>query len=127
MTYALGGEDLAAVDAPLGLPLPERRAGARGAVDEAAAVRCAEGEVEEEEAAALREEGAGRSAAKDGLSWGAGEGAMATAVLMVMVVILVSWEGTEMGIWVFRACTAKASKVFQTFDGGLERARRLSR
>lgn len=85
LAYALGGEDFAAAaSAPLGLPLPERGCccAAFGVPEGAAVVRCAEGEdAAETEAAALC--GGGKSAPKEGLSWGAGEGAIAMAVLMV--------------------------------------------
>lgn len=83
--YALGGEDFAAaVRPPLGLPLPERGSccAAFGVPEGAAVVRCAEGEdAAETEAAALAV--AGKSAPNAGLSWGAGEGAIVMAVLMV--------------------------------------------
>ena len=88
IAYALGGEDLcAAVVAPtaLGLPLPDRGAGAFGVADDGgggggtAAVLCTEGEV----VGAGAETGAGMSGPYEGLSWGAGDGAIAIAVLMI--------------------------------------------
>lgn len=87
--YALGGDDFcgfAVAPAPLGLPLPDRDDGAGtwfGVADDAggggggaAAVLWALGEVAV---------GGGRSEPYDGLSWGAGDTAMATAVLMIGV------------------------------------------
>lgn len=70
-TYTPGGEDLAAVEPP-GLLLPLW-------FSAAVVVRAAEGEVDEGAVA----DGAGRSEARDGLSWGAGDGAMAMAALIV--------------------------------------------
>jgi hypothetical protein len=86
VAYALGGDDLAAAaGTPLGLPLPERWAIAFG-VPDAAAVLCAVGDEAEDEDAAAVIAGAGRSEEKDGRSWGAGEGAIAMAVLMAIFV-----------------------------------------
>ena len=73
---------LAVAPAPFGLPLPDR-GGCAGAFEYggggAAAVFWAVGDVVV----------GGRSVLlKDGLSWGAGEGAMATAVLMALDVLL---------------------------------------
>lgn len=81
----------AAADAPvpgrLGLPLPERLAAPALALTLAvecvigvAAVRCTDGDKGDGALA----DAAGSSEEKDGLSWGAGEGAIAMAVLMVM-------------------------------------------
>jgi len=69
---ALGGEDLCALVAPTprGLPLPERGGG--GTAD----VLCEDGD----DAAGGADE---RTSPKDGLSWGAGDGAMAMAALMI--------------------------------------------
>lgn len=68
---------------PRGLPLPEREVGAFGAADTwggggggTADVLCEDGD----EAAGGADE---RTSPKDGLSWGAGDGAMAMAVLMI--------------------------------------------
>jgi len=82
---ALGGEDLCALVAPVprGLRLPEREVGAFGVADTwsggggTAATRCDDGDVVEVGGA---EE---RTSPKDGLSWGAGDGAIAIAVLMI--------------------------------------------
>jgi hypothetical protein len=91
-TYALGGEGfvvaVAAADAPapLGLPLPERAcgcAGAMGVTDTAAVVRWAESDDAADGAA-----GGAKSAPKEGLSWGAGEGAIAMAILIVKKIVV---------------------------------------
>jgi hypothetical protein len=85
IAYALGGEDLCVLVAPTprGLPLPEREAGAFGVADiwdcggGTAAVLCDDGD-------AVVAGGADeRTSPNDGLSWGAGDGAIAIAVLMI--------------------------------------------
>src|SRR5687768_12514561 len=76
VAYALGGEDLCAVGAPRGLPLPDRGAGGGGGGT--AADRSDDGELEWDGGA-----GAERTSPNDGRSWGAGEGAIAMAMLMV--------------------------------------------
>lgn len=78
-TYALGGDDLGplAVLEPRGLPLPDLCVVV--ALGGAASDNC-------EGADAVRElDGDDRSEGKDGLSWGAGEGAMAMAALIVTI------------------------------------------
>ena len=85
-TYALGGEELAvAAVAPLGLPLADRFAvGATGVPDGAVAMRNADGDWAAAAGAVVVGAGGARSAgvANEGRSWGAGEGAIAMAVLM---------------------------------------------
>lgn len=61
---------------PLGLLLPL-------CCSDAVDVRVAEGEADEGAAADADADGAGRSDGRDGLSWGAGDGAMAMAALIV--------------------------------------------
>ena len=84
--YALAGDEVAALAvAPLGLPLAARCDVAATVVpEEAGAMRSAEGECATEVAVEAVAGGGGRSAgvANEGRSWGAGEGAMAMAVLM---------------------------------------------
>lgn len=89
---ALGGDDFAFEDAaPLGLPFPERCADALGVPDDAAAggggggsaVRCADGEERDDDDDDDVVVVCFKSAPYEGRSWGAGEGAIAMAVLMV--------------------------------------------
>ena len=86
-TYALGGDELAvAAAAPLGLPLADRLAeAATGVPDVDGAMRSADGDCATEAVVLfVTGAGGGRSAgvANEGRSWGAGDGAMAMAVLM---------------------------------------------
>lgn len=100
--------EFAVAPAPLGLPLPDRgccaepwlvllfgaaeAAGAGGGGGGAGAVLGAVGEVVD-----VLVVGGGSSEANDGLSWGAGERAMATAVLMIGVWPRGAWS---CGVWV---------------------------
>lgn len=103
--YALEGDDFAAAGpgCPRGLPLPDRYAGPDGVPEadaDAAAVLCAEGDSIAEEAEA---DGGGKSEPNDGLSWGAGEGAIVMAVIMskrnVYFLARLSRFPSKMGVW----------------------------
>lgn len=74
---------VAAAEAPFGLPLPERGGGAAaGAFGVADAAGAGAGSAGALWAVGEPVVGGGISRPKDGLSWGAGEGAIATAVVM---------------------------------------------
>ncbi len=72
------GEDFGS-EAPFGLLLPDRSAAPDAVLGGGGAILGAEGEM----AGAAFDAVEGRSVGNDGLSWGAGEGAMATAALIV--------------------------------------------